>query len=38
MCATLSTKNADGTVQQKGLCETALPPLKNAPQPKKFVF
>ena len=38
MCATLSTKNADGTLRQKGLCETALPPLKNAPQPKKFVF
>lgn len=38
MCATLTTKSADGSLHRKGLCETLLPPLQNAPRPEKFVF
>jgi protein-L-isoaspartate(D-aspartate) O-methyltransferase len=38
MTATLTTKNPDGSLRHKGLTETALPPLKNAPKPKTFVF
>ncbi len=38
MCAILVTRAEDGTLLRKGLCETLLPPLKNAPQPEHFVF
>lgn len=38
MCATLVTRDQDGELRRKPLCETALPPLKNAPQKKAFVF
>jgi len=38
MCATLTTKHADGSLERKGLCETMLPPLQNAPRPARFVF
>lgn len=38
MCATLTTKDSDGNLQRKGLCETSLPPLRNAPKSETFVF
>ncbi len=38
MCATLVTRAEDGTLLRKGLCETLLPPLKNAPEPEHFTF
>jgi len=38
MCAILVTRTEDGTLLRKGLCETLLPPLKNAPQPEHFTF
>ncbi|RMG34575.1 MAG: protein-L-isoaspartate O-methyltransferase [Gammaproteobacteria bacterium] len=38
MCATLVTRAEDGTLLRKGLCETLLPPLKNAPEPDHFTF
>ncbi len=38
MCATLITRTADGELLRKGLCETSLPPLQNAPKKEAFVF
>ncbi len=38
MCATLTTRDSDGELQRKGLCETSLPPLQNAPRKNAFVF
>ncbi|HHI77111.1 MAG TPA: protein-L-isoaspartate O-methyltransferase [Gammaproteobacteria bacterium] len=39
MCATLVTRAEEGdALLRKGLCETLLPPLKNAPQPDHFQF
>lgn len=38
MCATLTTREADGHLRHRGLCETSLPPLQNAPKKEKFVF
>jgi protein-L-isoaspartate(D-aspartate) O-methyltransferase len=38
MCATLVSRSEDGELSRKGLCETLLPPLQNAPQPEHFQF
>jgi protein-L-isoaspartate(D-aspartate) O-methyltransferase len=38
MCATLITRSENGELLRESLCETLLPPLRNAPQPDPFTF
>jgi len=38
MKATLITRSIQGNIKREALSETRLPPLKNAPQPERFVF
>lgn len=38
MCATLVSRSEDGELLRKGLCETLLPPLQNAPKSEAFQF
>ena len=38
MTARLTTRVAEGAYNETGLFETCIAPLRNAPQPERFVF